>query len=204
MMGKTHITVGMAAALLVAQPSDVAGCLVAVIGGSIGGLMCDIEVRSNPRCRDALHARFIVLAIVAIALLGEAALGGPLSHAILQGNRVLLVGGAVIVVATAAYSRFRSTHRGFSHSLLALVLFSGGLLVILPALAFAFAVGFASHVLLDLLNKRPIQLLYPSRRGRFCLRLCYASGTTNTALMWVGTVGVVGGLALPITSAVGA
>ena len=203
-MGKTHITVGMASALLVAQPSDFAGCLIAVIGGSIGGIMCDIEVRSNPRCRDALHARLIVLVIVTIAVLVEAAVGGPLSNAILHGNRVLVVGGAAIAAATAAYSRFRSTHRGFSHSLLALALFSGGLLAILPALAVAFALGFVSHVLLDLLNKKPIQLLYPSRRGRLCLRLCYASGATNTALMWAGALGVVGGLALPLTSAVGA
>ena len=181
MMGKTHITVGIASALLVGQPSDFAGCLTAIIGGSVGGVMCDIEVRSNPRCRDALHARLIVLAIVTVALVVEAGIGGPLSRAIFYGNHVVLGVGAAVAAVTAVYSRFWSTHRGFSHSLLALALFSAGLMAILPSLALAFGLGFASHVLLDLMNKKPIQLLlYPSMRGRFCLRLCYASGATNT------------------------
>lgn len=199
MMGKTHITVGIASALLVAQPADLGGCLVAVIGGSVGGIMCDIEVRSNPRCRDALHARFIVVGIVAVALLMDAATGGPLTQAIYNGNEVLMGVGATMAVGTALYSRLWSKHRGFSHSILALVLFSGGLLALLPALAGAFALGFASHVLLDLLNKMPVQLLYPSKRGRMCFRLCYASGATNTAFMWVGAFGILAGLTLPLT-----
>ena len=72
-------------------------------------------------------------------------------------------------------------------------------LFLLFSVAAAFALGFASHVLLDLLNKMPVQLLYPSKRGKLCLRLCYASGATNTAFMWAGALGIVGGLALPFT-----
>jgi inner membrane protein len=199
MMGKTHISVGIASALLIARPADLGGCLVAVIGGAVGGVMCDIEVRSNPRCRDALHARFIVVGIVAVALLVDAAIGGPLTQAVNDGNRVLMGIGATLVIGTAVYSRIWSKHRGFSHSILALALFSVGLLALLPQLAAAFALGFASHVLLDLLNKMPVQIFYPSKRGRLCLRLCYASGATNTAFMWAGTLGIVVGVMLALT-----
>lgn len=199
MMGKTHITVGIASALLVAQPADFGGCLVAVIGGSVGGVMCDIEVRSNPRCRDALHARLIVVGVVAVALLMDVASGGLLSRTVHNGNHIMMGIGATLVVGTAIYSRLWSKHRGFSHSILALALYSGGLLALLPSLAVAFALGFVSHVLLDLLNKMPVQLLYPSKRGRLCLRFCYASGPTNTTFMWAGTIGIIGGLALPLT-----
>ena len=145
-----------------------------------------------------MHARFIVVGIVAAAVLIDAAIGGPLTQVAHDGNRALMGIGASLVIGTAAYSRLWSKHRGFSHSILALALFSVGLLAFMPQLAAAFALGFASHVLLDLLNKMPVQIFYPSTRGRMCFRLCYASGATNTAFMWAGTLGIVGGVMLAL------
>ena len=55
MMSKTHIAVGIAASLVVMQPSTIADCLAAVVGGAIGGDLPDIDVRSNSYCRDALY-----------------------------------------------------------------------------------------------------------------------------------------------------
>ena len=198
MMGRTHITVGIASALLVGQPSDFAGCLTAIIGGSVGGVICDIEVRSNPRCRDALHARLIVLAIVTVALLVEAGIGGPLSRAIFYGNHIVLGVGAAVAALTAVYSRFWSTHRGFSHSLLALALFSGGLMAILPSLALAFGLGFASHVLLDLMNKKPIQLLYPSRRQALSASLLRKWSNQHSSHVGGRGGSCLSGLAIPL------
>ncbi|TIC87748.1 metal-dependent hydrolase [Nocardioides sp. GY 10113] len=201
MMGKTHISVGVASALLVSRPTDLGGCLVAVIGGSVGGIMCDIEVRSNRKCRDALHARYIVLALVGTALLVDVIIRGQVTTAISEGNRTVLSVGALILAGTSTCSRLWSKHRGFSHSILALALFSIGLLAIFPALAISFALGFASHVLLDVLNKKQIQLLYPSNKANICLRLCYANGVTNKVFLVLGVVGTVAGLAMPFVLA---
>jgi len=46
-------------------------------------------------------------------------------------------------------------------------------------LTIAFAIGFLSHVFLDLLNKKRVQLLYPSMVGNVCLGLCYANRIAN-------------------------
>ena len=78
-----------------------------------------------------------------------------------------------------------SGHRGFSHSLLALVLETACLQMIFPAAALPFAAAFASHVLLDIMNKRPVRLLYPLKKG-ICLGWFYADGLANKAFAVIG------------------
>lgn len=58
MMSKTHITVGIASSLAAGFYIATAGDIfAAIIGGTAGGILCDIECRSNPRMRDALFGR---------------------------------------------------------------------------------------------------------------------------------------------------
>ena len=70
MMSRTHISFGVATSLLATQPKTVSGCFVAVLGGSIGGIISDIDTRSNKYCRDALYGRLIVVGIIVICRLG--------------------------------------------------------------------------------------------------------------------------------------
>ena len=62
--------------------------------------------------------------------------------------------------------------------------------MILPGLAIPYAIGYLSHLILDILNKRPVPVLYPIGKG-FCLNLCYTGKTANTFFMFVGLVGTV-------------
>lgn len=78
-----------------------------------------------------------------------------------------------------------SGHRGFSHSLLALVLETACLQLVFSAAALPFAAAFASHVMLDLMNKRPIRLFYPSKKG-MCLGWFYADRLANKAFAAMG------------------
>lgn len=71
MMSKTHITVGIAAAMAAYCPSDYAGILVSVVGGAIGGVLCDIECKSTPHNRDALTGRIIVAGITGATILAD-------------------------------------------------------------------------------------------------------------------------------------
>ena len=108
------------------------------------------------------------------------------------------VAGAVAFIALCAIGAF-SGHRTFCHSLLGLALFSAAVWAVCPALAAPFAVGFASHLALDLLNKQKLQLFFPLKAGSFCFSLCHADGAANTVLMVVGTVAAVGLLAWGFT-----
>lgn len=56
MMAKTHIAVGVASAMLITQPKTKTEFVVAVVGGSVGGVMSDIDVkidRSNKFAQKA-------------------------------------------------------------------------------------------------------------------------------------------------------
>jgi membrane-bound metal-dependent hydrolase YbcI (DUF457 family) len=80
-----------------------------------------------------------------------------------------------------------SGHRGFSHSLLAMALETVFIWLIFPAVAAPFTIAFASHVLLDMLNKRSVRLFYPAKRG-FCLGWFYADKLANKVVAAGGTV----------------
>ncbi|EEW50811.1 putative membrane-bound metal-dependent hydrolase [Corynebacterium efficiens YS-314] len=114
---------------------------------------------------------------------------GPIISSVLQSSIQRLIAGSAILIALVIFGRFTS-HRTFTHSLLGLVSLSAGVWLLCPPLTAAFAAGFISHVLLDLLNKQPIQIFYPIEKGKFCLKLCYANGVMNTVFFLLGIVGV--------------
>lgn len=82
-----------------------------------------------------------------------------------------------------------SEHRKFSHSLLALGLFSIPLLFINNIIAFSFIIAFISHILLDVMNKREVYIFYPKNRG-YCLKWFYADKTANIVFLVVGIISV--------------
>lgn len=188
MMGKTHVSVGVATALLVTQPVTLGGFSVAVIGGAIGGIISDMEVRSNPKFRDALHARFIALGLTVVFLLVDVITQGLIITSFLENSSLRLITGSAILIALVIFGRSTS-HRTFTHSLLGLISLSAGVWLLCPPLTTAFVAGFISHVLLDLLNKQPIQIFYPIKKGKFCLKLFYANGVMNTVFLILGIVG---------------
>nr|WP_315522754.1 metal-dependent hydrolase [Olegusella massiliensis] len=187
MMGKTHISVGIAAALFVSQPASSAACMAAVLAGALGSITPDIDVHATSHSRDAFIARFIV-AVLAIVSFGiDRALGAQLWAYILQIQLSQQVIGLLGFFGLCIIGRF-TPHRSFTHSVLALVLFSVTLGLVLPMAIPSFAAGYAAHLLLDLLNKMPMNMLFPLESS-WCLHLCHADGLTDKVLMLAGLVG---------------
>lgn len=56
MMGKTHIAVGIAAAYLITHPQTAPEFIIATVGGSIGGVMADIDVKIDTSNKYAAKA----------------------------------------------------------------------------------------------------------------------------------------------------
>jgi inner membrane protein len=184
MMSKTHIAVGVAASLAVLQPQTVSACIPVVLGGAVGGLLSDVDVRASVHSRDASQGRAIDAVLVVVLLVADWATKGELTSYFLAHLGPQQVAGTLAFLGLSVTGAL-SAHRSFTHSLLGLVLFAGTLwLVCAPAVP-AFVVGFASHVALDALNKTPVRVLYPAKRG-FCLGLCRADGAVNEALLLVG------------------
>ena len=188
MMGKTHIAVGIAAstALLTFAPdySDYP-ITAALIGGVAGGIYSDVDVESNDYCKDAIHARIIAGVIIAGAFLIDWFMSLGVCGYIESQNRTLCIIGIVIFIIACLIGALLKGHRGFTHSLLAMLMTGVGIgLFCLPILPFYLA-GFISHILLDLFNKKNVEVFFPLGNG-FCFHLCYAKGPVNVAFLILG------------------
>lgn len=194
MMGKTHIAVGIAAAYMIMQPKSTTEFVVATVGGSIGGIMADVDVkidRSNKFAQkasmDALYGEILAIAISICALIGNYFTGGQVIQNIIFHWHTALIGAVIFIVLTVIGEI--SKHRDRTHSILALALFTVAVALISIPIGIAFLIGYGTHLLIDLLNKSPIRMLYPLKKG-ICFKVCYADRLGNELLL-VGGVGVI-------------
>ncbi|MCD7815105.1 MAG: metal-dependent hydrolase [Lachnospiraceae bacterium] len=194
MMSKTHITTGIAASLLFLHPDTAASISAAVIGGTFGAVIPDVDSRSTRISRDPLYGRILSGAIIAASIYwGQSQQVNLLKNMLRTHIRPAILTGFLLMALLCVSGRI-SGHRSFSHSFLFFVLMGGAVYLICPAFLPGYGIGFLSHLLLDCLNKKPVRLLYPVKSG-FCLRLCYADGVANTVLFLIGIALSVYGIA---------
>ena len=194
MLGKTHMAAGAAASLAILQPTTITGCICAVAGGVLGGWICDIDLWSEPFSSDddddeldeeALEpqenerAQLIVLVLFITALcfgLDYFTGGGLFQYMLSNLGIPMAVAGAIFV--GACIFGIASEHRTFTHSILGCAILTGSLAFICAPLALPFAIGHASHVVLDTLNKTKVWILWPLKPG-IRLGFCASNGKTN-------------------------
>ncbi len=186
MMGKTHVTMGIAISMLSTAPSNVQSCMLAIIGGALGGVAADIDTVKNDYEHDALIGQFLGIGITSILLMTDYFLKIGICQSISGRNRFVVIGGMIVYLVLAGIG-FTSEHRTFTHSLLSLILFTLAVYMISPSIAIPYSIGYLSHLLLDILNKKRVPVFYPKGKG-FCLNLCYANKFGNKFLMWFGLV----------------
>ncbi|MDD7294922.1 MAG: metal-dependent hydrolase, partial [Oscillospiraceae bacterium] len=77
-------------------------------------------------------------------------------------------------------------HRSFTHSLAGVAMLGTAVFIMLPQAVWYFVCGMATHIFLDLWNRKKVQLLFPFDAGKICFRLCSADGVVNRVLFWTG------------------
>jgi inner membrane protein len=185
MMSKTHLSVGMAAALAVSPFTDINSCLLVLAGGAIGGVIPDVDILDDDYKCDALIGELISFGLLALAIFINHINKISIIGAAMEHKWLLIIGGAAFLILWLA--GFSCDHRDFTHSLLSMALFTASVALIYLPLTLPFAMGYLSHLLLDILNKKKIRLLFP-REGGICLGLCYASKIGNTVFMILGFI----------------
>ncbi len=183
MMGKTHFAMGLATSLAVIQPKTYKECIVAVIGGAVGGVLADCDILDDDKKSETIVGHLFAGGIAAVAFLIDYFCNFGLVRAISENKGSAAIGALLfgILYVIGVFS----AHRSFTHSVTALVLFGIAAYLINAQLALSFAVAYASHLILDLLNKKNIPIFYPLKSG-FCLNLFYADRTANKVFMYGG------------------
>lgn len=182
MTGRTHVTAGVAVALLAAGPAaGLPALALAAGGGAVGATIPDLDVRdpAHPH-RDRL-VRVASAALLVAGLAADAASGGTLLRAASAAGAVPLALGALGLAGLLCATRL-SSHRAFSHSLLALAGYAAATHLLAAPLALPVALGFASHLALDALNHRAVRLLWPLRGG-VALGLCRTGGVVDSCAL---------------------
>lgn len=73
------------------------------------------------------------------------------------------------------------------HSFLAIALITIATYIVLPEGAIYMIISMMSHIILDMFNKKKVQILYPSNKG-ISLNICKANGMANSVLFKVSSI----------------
>ncbi len=156
------------------------------MGGAIGSLICDIDRSSDRPSRDVRQGWGIAFTVFFTAFMHESYVYWQTFRAetIFSNPLILVCLGLLVVLLLFAIN---GAHRGFSHSLL--MFFASSVLVffINRQTSLFYAIGFLTHLFLDLLNKKPVRIFYPAKG--ICLGWFYADGLANRILLLTGTGG---------------
>lgn len=186
MTGRTHLFVGAASALAVTRPSTTEGCLTAMTFGALGGLICDIDMRDNRGSKQALYARLSVMLLIAVALVSDTlADSGVIARFKETLDKRTAVGAAAFIILCII--GVLQPHRKFTHSAAALILFSCALAMVDIPLCVPFAMGFVSHLALDILNRKKLQLFWPLKTG-VSFNICYSNKLADKLFFTAGVI----------------
>lgn len=190
MQGKTHMAVGTAAALAIMQPQTVPQIAVGAGAAIIGSLIADADIPDSKARNSVLQVGAALIIIIGGAYAIEKAFHVGIPELILQNSNIYrLIFGVAMFFGLALYSMVQP-HRQFTHSFLAMALYSGAVYVMIPSALLYFVIGYASHLLLDLLNYTGERLFFPLKKT-YSLKLCKSDGMLNKVLFLLGTAATV-------------
>lgn len=193
MLGKTHATIGVVAGLAIMQPHDVPTLVIGGTVAAVGALYPDLDAEHSMAQQGIKKIIELVATVVAIGL---GVFWVTARHQIdiqMQLPSITNVGplnviGGILLLAFGIFGTFQK-HRTVMHSFLAMIAATFFAWMFAGWYGIYFGIGYASHLILDMLNFQGIQLLYPLKK-KVSLKLCKSNGTVNTALFILGIIAV--------------
>ena len=188
MMGKTHFAVGTATTLLLLHPQTVKSTLLCAGTAAICSCICDVDVSSSGSHKGMTKfcIGFGLVALILGVLDWRCEIG--LRNYLMNNSSILrMLLGIVLLMGICLFGETQP-HRTFLHSFFGIACICGAIAIFLPQAVPYAAVAMLTHVALDLLNMRKVQLFYPFQFGKCSLRLCPADSFPDKVLFWVGPV----------------
>lgn len=202
MQSNTHLAVGacLGLTLTLAAPTEIT--LLGLCATSIGAIIPDIDIDGTGKKKTkyiimGISATLAIMPVLAglvcmpeifvclkrtslMRLISSTAAKGAISWQFIA-FLIRTILGLTLFIGLCAFSN-KTDHRTFSHSFMGIALFTFSIVLINPLVAGFFLVGYLSHIGLDLLNYRPVKLMYPKKRG-FSFRLCYSKSRFSLNLL---------------------
>lgn len=190
MQGKTHLVIGVALSLAVMRPST----MPALVGGAgiaaLGSVISDIDAGQSGAGHDATKVvASIVIAGVLVLLADLYFHLGLYARFLRRGRETGFMLPLLLFILFAAIGML-TRHRSFMHSLPAMILFTACIWFMQRAMAPYFAIAYASHLLLDLTNRRGMRLFFPSRK-LVSMKLFASNGWMDRILLMAGVIALV-------------
>lgn len=179
MTGKTHISLGMLTTLLISKPNSLEDIVLCLGVSSIGSVLSDIDV-STSESSNVFNKTLATLGISIMVLFFAECRWDICIHDSINESILRIIVGLIIFLCVCIYGR-NKPHRSFMHSLFAIALITIATYIILPKGATYMFISMMSHVLIDVLNKKKVQLFYPINKG-VSLNLCKADGIVNNLI----------------------
>ena len=189
MTGKTHISLGMITTLLLTKPDTPKDIVICLGVCSIGSVLSDIDV-STSESSNVFNKTLATLGISIMVLFFAECKWGICIHNSINESILRIIIGLIFFLCVCIYGR-NKPHRSFMHSFLAITLITMATYIILPEGAIYMAISMLSHVLIDILNKKKVQILYPIDKG-ISLNLCKADGVVNNLLFRISSILLMG------------
>ena len=179
---KTHVMCANALSILIMKPDSISSLLVTTTFATLGGIIGDVDLKDSTTDKifDRLMTSLVTTVLMSIGLYYLFDIN--LYSKIKELNDALNYIICIVLFILMAYLGSKSSHRSFTHSIVGCIVFSGILAygfkgnVVIP-----FIISYASHIFLDLFNKKGVALFYPSKY-RICFGLCEANGKVNKLL----------------------
>lgn len=192
MTGKTHAAVGICSAAFILVPKvDIKTALIGLGFCIIGSYATDADLKMSKAGQvvsDAIHAAF-TLAVIYLVLTYKL-------HYNIWGlvgknmpNQLKIIGG-LFIVGSIILGRITG-HRKYMHSLIGFFIMTMGVWLIAGNFAIWFGLGYALHMIVDLLNEKPEALLFPLPLGKVCFSLASSRGIVNWGLATIAYVGFI-------------
>lgn len=181
MDGKTHAVVGALTAVAVAHPETVSGYLFAASVGIVGGLFCDVDSKKSKGTKALQNTLMaITTAAVVVVMCNVLKLGITVYfREFMNYYRLSLIGLFGLVAMGVVGTRM--PHRQVTHSIEFIAIAAIFAALISREFGVLFAVGAASHVALDALNRKPVKISL-LLNVNICLDLCSSSSRTSNAI----------------------
>ncbi|MDO4460517.1 MAG: metal-dependent hydrolase [Clostridia bacterium] len=190
MLQKTHAVVGTATALMVMRPDNIPEMMIGMGTALIGSVISDIDSGKSSSRRQANMITLFVLIITAAIIAMESYFHLGLFTLLKSdaGVMKLVISGAVFI--SVCIIGKQTAHRSFMHSFLCLAVLCACVWVLFKPITGYFAAAFASHLAMDMLNKKGVRVLYPFKFG-FSFNICRADRLFNKVLFLTGLISTV-------------